>query len=268
MRRHKIRTLAIALAMLVAGELLTIPWFGIARLRTENPRETALMRQRISEAREEGKGLSIKQTWIPLSRLPRHLIDAVVVAEDGTFFSHGGVDWFEVRESIEKNVRERRAARGGSTITQQLAKNLYLSTSKDPVRKAKELIITLLLERLLSKERILEIYLNVIEWGRGIFGVEAASQAYFGKPAAQLTLDESLRLAAVIPSPLRHRPDTDSRYVLRRRGIMYDRMAARNMVTQPTTAETTSNAPTVQPGPDSLQSTDTMDVEEDDSDGL
>jgi monofunctional glycosyltransferase len=252
--------------------LLTIPWFSIARLKTENPKETALMRQRTGEAREEGKELTIKQSWVPMSRLPRYLVDAVVVAEDGTFFSHGGVDWFEVRESIEKNVRERRAARGGSTITQQLAKNLYLSTSKDPIRKVKELMVTLLLERMLTKERILEIYLNVIEWGRGVFGVEAAAQTYFGKPASRLTLDESLRLASVIPSPLRHRPDTDSRYVLRRRGIMYNRMAMRNMVTQPTTAETTSSTLTGQPGPavvpESLQSTDTTDVEEDDSDGL
>lgn len=260
------------MSVLVVAELLTIPWFSIARLKTENPKDTALMRQRTAEAREEGKALTIRQSWVPMSKLPRHLIDAVVVAEDGTFFAHGGVDWFEVRESIEKNVRERRAARGGSTITQQLAKNLYLSTSKDPIRKVKELMITLLLERMLTKERILEIYLNVIEWGRGVFGVEAAAETYFGKPASQLTLDESLRLASVIPSPLRHRPDTDSRYVLRRRGIMYNRMAMRNMVTQPTTAETTSSTLTGQPGtavvPESLQSTDTTDVQEDDSDGL
>ncbi len=251
---------------------MTIPWFAVARLKTENPRETALMRQRISEARSEGKTLTIKQTWIPLSKLPRHLIDAVVVAEDGTFYTHGGVDWFEVRESLEKNVKEQRAARGASTITQQLAKNLYLSTSKDPIRKAKELILTLLLERTLSKDRILEIYLNVIEWGRGVFGVDAAAHAYFGVSASQLTLDESLRLASVIPSPLRHRPDTDSPYVVRRKSIMYNRMAMRNMVTQPTTAETTSSTLTGQPGavaaPESLQSIDTTDVEEDDSDGL
>jgi len=272
---HKVKSLLLLVIAFLFIEALTIPYFSIARLKTENPRETALMRQRLDEARQGGKPLGISQHWVPLSRLPRQLIDAIIVAEDGTFYSHGGVDWFEVKESIEKNVKERRAARGGSTITQQLAKNLYLSTSKDPLRKAKEFIITLLLESAFSKDRILEIYMNIIEWGRGIFGVEAASQAYFRKPASSLTLDESLRLAAVIPSPLRHRPDVDTRYVIRRKQIMLDRMAARNMVNLPTTAETTSSvltqpARTTDAGDvsGSLQSTDTTDVEEDDSDGL
>jgi len=208
-------------------EAATIPWFGVARLRTENPGETALMRQRMQEAERDRKKFRIVRTWVPLARIPRHLIDAVVVAEDGTFYSHSGVDWFEVRESMEKNLREFRAARGASTITQQLAKNLYLSTSKDPVRKAKELVITLLLEQFLTKDRILEIYLNIIEWGRGIFGVEAAAQEFFGKPASALTFEESTRLAAVIPSPLRHAPNVDSRYVLRRADIVTRRLEAR-----------------------------------------
>ena len=213
--------------LIVIIELATIPWLSIAGLNNGNPGPTALMKQRMDEAREEGKTLKVTQRWIALSKLPRHVIDAVIVAEDGTFYSHSGIDWFEVQESIEKNVRERRAARGASTITQQLAKNLYLSTSKDPVRKVKELIITLLLERQLGKNRILELYLNVIEWGRGIFGIEAASQAYFGKSASGLTLDEALRLAAVIPSPLRHRPDADTRYVMRRKEIVLRRLTAR-----------------------------------------
>jgi len=226
-RQHKVKSLLLLLLMFLVVELATIPWFGIAGLKSGNPGPTALMKQRMDEAREEGKTLKITQRWIALSRLPRHVIDAVIVAEDGTFFSHSGVDWFEVQESIEKNVKEKRAARGASTITQQLAKNLYLSTSKDPVRKIKELIITLLLENRLSKNRILELYLNEIEWGRGVFGIEAASQVYFGKSASALTLDEALRLAAVIPSPLRHRPDADTRYVLRRKEIVFRRLAAR-----------------------------------------
>ena len=213
--------------LIVIVELATIPWFGIARMKNENPGPTAMMKQRMDEAREEGKPLKITQRWIALSKLPRHVIDAVIVAEDGTFYSHSGIDWFEVQESIQKNVRERRPARGASTITQQLAKNLYLSTSKDPVRKAKELIITLLLEQELSKNRILELYLNVIEWGRGVFGIEAATQTYFGKSASALTLEEALRLAAVIPSPLRHRPDADSPYVMRRKNIVLQRLTVR-----------------------------------------
>ncbi len=225
--RHKIRAVLIVIGVYLVVELLTIPWFGIRDLRTSNPTETALMRQRENEASNNEKPLKIRQQWVSLAKLPKYLIDAVIVAEDGTFFTHAGIDWFEVRESMKKNFTERRAARGASTITQQLAKNLYLSTSKTPARKLKELIITLLLERTLSKARILEIYLNIIEWGRGVFGIGAAAQAYFGKSASSLTFDEATRLAAVIPSPLRHRPDDNSRYVLRRKEIVLRRMAAR-----------------------------------------
>ena len=229
-RAHRLRTAVLLFLFLVAAELATIPWFDIARLRRENPVTTALMRQRAEEALAAGKAYRVTQRWVTLERIPRTVVDAVVVAEDGTFFTHGGVDWFEVRESIAKDIRERRAARGASTITQQVAKNLFLSTSKDPVRKLKELIITELLEHELSKERILEIYLNIIEWGPGVFGIEAAAETYFGKPASALTLDEGARLAAVIPSPLRHRPDGEGRYVSRRTGIVLGRMEARSMV--------------------------------------
>jgi monofunctional biosynthetic peptidoglycan transglycosylase len=225
--RHKIKTALLLVLLFVLVELATIPWFSVAALKNTNPGPTALMKQRMEEARNEGKVLRITQHWIALSKIPRDVINAVVVAEDGTFFTHSGIDWFEVQESIEKNVKERRAARGASTITQQLAKNLYLSTSKDPVRKFKEVIITLLLEHELGKNRILELYLNSIEWGRGVFGIEAAARAYFGKSAGALTLDEAVRLAAVIPSPLRHRPDADSRYVIRRKDIVLRRMTAR-----------------------------------------
>jgi monofunctional biosynthetic peptidoglycan transglycosylase len=219
--------------VLILFEAATIPWFSVNALRTTNPSVTALMRQRLDEAGDHGRRLTIVQRWVPITRLPRHLLNAVVVAEDGTFYTHDGIDWFEVRESIERNIEKGRAARGASTITQQLAKNLYLSTSKDPVRKLKEVAITLLLEYALSKERILELYVNLIEWGPGVFGVEAAAQRYFGKPASALSLEESLRLAAVIPSPLRHRPDSESRYVLRRKEMVRERLFARRWVPGP-----------------------------------
>ena len=227
-RAHKWKTFALFCAVCAVTEILTLPFYGVYRLRTDNPPQTALMRQRMREAESEGKALKIVQQWIPLSRVPRHVINAIIVAEDGTFFEHGGIDWFEVQESMEKNLQERRAARGASTITQQLAKNLFLSTSKDPIRKLKEVAITLMMEHTLTKQRILELYLNIVEWGRGIFGIEAAAQAYFGKSASALTIDEAARLAAVIPSPLRHQPNTDSRYVVRRTGIVLGRMSARN----------------------------------------
>lgn len=244
-------------------ELATVPWFSVAGLKSANPGPTALMTQRMDEAREDGKTLKIRQRWISLSKIPRHVIDAVIVAEDGTFYSHSGIDWFEVQESIERDLREHRAARGASTITQQLAKNLYLSTSKDPVRKVKEVIITLLMEHDLSKDRILELYLNVIEWGNGIFGIEAASEAYFGKSVAELTLDEAVRLAAVIPSPLRHRPDVDSRYVLRRKDIVLRRLTARYENVYSPQKENSSNQSLNEAPADAT--TDSMDIDEGDN---
>ncbi len=249
-RRHPVRAVLLAAGLYVMVELLTIPWFAIPKLRTENPGETALMHQRKGEAEDTGTPLAVSQRWIPISRLPRHVTRAVIVAEDGTFYEHGGIDWFEVQESIAKNVRERRAARGASTITQQLAKNLYLSTSKTPMRKVKELIITLLLEHFLPKQRILELYLNVIEFGRGIYGIDAAAHAYFGKSAAALSLDEAVRLAAVIPRPLRARPDRDTRYILRMKRIILARMSARSAV------------------PDTSMENDSTESDEDESDGL
>jgi monofunctional glycosyltransferase len=253
-RIHRIRTILIVVVLVIIAELATIPFFAIWNLSGENPGQTALMRQRLEEAEESGKPLKIVRQWIAISRLPRHLLDAVIVAEDGTFYRHSGIDWFEVQESFNRNMEEGRFARGASTITQQLAKNLYLSTSKDPVRKIKEVIITLLLEQQLSKQRILELYLNCIEWGRGIFGVEAAARTYFGKSAAMLSLDESTRLAAVIPSPLKHRPDQNTRYVLRRQQIVLRRMEARNFTDSTTSEETTSSLPQTRPSPESIPS--------------
>jgi monofunctional glycosyltransferase len=253
---HKLLTVLLLLLFFFLVQVATIPWFAVPRLKDENPKETALMRQRIDEAEAKGKPLVIRQSWVPLSRLPKHLTDAIVVAEDGTFYEHNGFDWFEVRESLEKNIKERRAARGGSTITQQLAKNLYLSTSKDPLRKAREIAITMLLEQHLSKQRILELYVNLIEWGDGIFGVDAAARKYFGRPASALTLEQSLRLAAVIPSPLRHRPDVDSRYVVRRSDIIRRRMQGRRFVPFPEEVEAEERAAEVgapQALPDTIQ---------------
>jgi len=268
--KHKTRTIFIAIFLFIVSELSTIPYFSIAKLKSENPTETALMRQRLGEAERNGKKLKIIHRWIPLSRISKKLVDAVIVAEDGTFYTHGGVDWFEVKESIEKNIDEGRAARGASTITQQLAKNLFLSTSKDPIRKFKELIITLLLEHELGKDRILELYLNVIEWGRGVFGVEAASQTYFGKSASALTLQEALRLAAVIPSPLRHHPDDDSRYVLRRKDIVLRRMEARDFVDQSREEDVsdTSNHKPSALTPNVIAPVDSIDIEEDENNGF
>jgi monofunctional biosynthetic peptidoglycan transglycosylase len=208
-------------------EYLSLPNIRLQELEKVNPHRTALMQQREQEAAVAGKPFHVQQVWIPLDRISPHLAHAVIVSEDGTFFENGGVDWYEVEESIEKNLEEGKAVRGASTISQQLAKNLFLSTSKDPLRKLKELVITLRIERVLSKERILEIYLNVIEWGNGVFGAEAAAKKYFGKSATTITREEAARLAAVIPSPLRHQPNQPSQYVDRRASLILDRMTAR-----------------------------------------
>ena len=226
-RAHPVRALMYGVCVVLALEYLSLPNIRLQELEKTNPRRTALMQQREREAMEAGKPFHEQQQWVPLYRISPHLVHAVIVSEDGTFYENGGVDWYEVEESIEKNIEEGKAARGASTISQQLAKNLFLSTSKDPLRKLKELVITLRMERILSKERILEIYLNVIEWGNGVFGAEAAARKYFGKSASAITREEAAQLAAVIPSPLRHQPNQPSQYVERRTSLILERMTAR-----------------------------------------
>ncbi|MFA6457308.1 MAG: monofunctional biosynthetic peptidoglycan transglycosylase [Bacteroidota bacterium] len=228
-RKNKIKSFVGAIATLFFLQYLALPNNSLQSLRKNNPVKTALMEQREQEAAETDKKFAIKKQWVPLTRISKHLVNAVIVSEDGMFFEHEGVDWYEVGESIEKNFERGKAARGGSTISQQLSKNLYLSTSKDPIRKLKELIITLRMERTLSKRRILEIYLNVIEWGNGVFGAEAAAKKYFGKSASQLTREEAAQMAAVIPSPRKHQPNVMSKYVANRSSIILSRMSARGM---------------------------------------
>jgi monofunctional glycosyltransferase len=228
-RRHKALSVLIVFGFWILIEFGTLPYWNVNQLKTTNPGETAFMREHREEAEEEGKSFRKVQRWISLNRISKDAINAVIVAEDGTFWTHGGFDWFEFRESLERNVKEGRAARGASTITQQLVKNLYLSSSKNPLRKLKEWVLTWYMEQTLSKSRILELYLNVIEWGRGIYGIEAASQEYFGKSASMLSREEAARLAAVIPNPRRYRVDKETRYLERRSQLIMSRMAARGL---------------------------------------
>ena len=228
-KANKLRSVIATIVLILFLQYLILPNNSLQSLRKNNPGTTAMMRQRIDEWSSSEKKISVQQNWVPLTRISKHLINAVIVSEDGMFYEHEGVDWYEVGESIEKNFERGKAARGGSTISQQLSKNLYLSTSKDPIRKLKELVITLRMERTLSKRRILEIYLNVIEWGEGVFGAEAAAKKYFGKSASQLSREEAAQMAAVIPSPRRHKPNVMSKYVTRRSSIILSRMSARGM---------------------------------------
>jgi monofunctional biosynthetic peptidoglycan transglycosylase len=227
-RRHLILTALCLLCLFVLLEYISLPSkTELRKIRRTNPRVTALMKQRQEEAEKKKKKYYLRQEWVSLSAINENLKRAVIVAEDGTFYQHEGIDWYEVKESIKKDIRKGKFARGASTITQQLAKNLFLSTSKDPIRKLKEVIIAMMIENELPKARILEIYLNIIELGDGIFGVEAASQKYFGKHASELTREDAARIAAVIPSPLRHTPTSDMRYVRNRTRIILTRMSAR-----------------------------------------
>jgi len=227
LRKFPVKVVLGIVGLFFLFEIFTLPLFSIANLDTDNPKVTALMQQRKEEAKDKGKTLRIDYRWVPLSNIPKHVRMAVLVAEDGAFFSHNGVDWHEVWESVETNLEKGRIVRGGSTITQQLAKNLYLSTSRDPIRKLKELLITWMLEARLTKKRILELYLNIIEWGPGMFGIEAASRRHFHKPASQLSREEAARLAAVIPSPLRRRPTDDNDYVNDKAQLILKRMSTR-----------------------------------------
>jgi len=204
--------LAVAAAILAYGVYVIwgLPSRGEVRaLAKTNPGKTGVMRQREEEARAARRPVRSARTFVPLARVSRHLIAAVVANEDPKFFGHEGIDWTAVKESVESNVKKGRFARGGSTITQQLAKNLYFTTRKSVTRKLREVIVTRWLEEDLTKRRILEVYLNVIEWGDGVYGCEAAAQRYYRKSAADLDATEAAGLAAMIPSPRRINPRID-----------------------------------------------------------
>src|SRR3954471_7141759 len=195
-------------------------------LRTQNPDSTAFMRLREREAHAQGKPVAKDQRWVPYARISQNLKRAVIVTEDSAYWQHDGVDYDQLRESMETNWERGEFARGASTITQQLAKNLYLDPVKNPLRKVRELLITRRLEVELSKQRILEIYLNVIEWGDGVWGADAAARRYFRKPAADLTPPEAALLAAAIANPHLMDPGHPTARLRRRQQMIMRRMGA------------------------------------------
>jgi len=222
------RWVARALVALLALFVLVQAWFASQVLwyRWQPPRETAFMAQRLAELREKDPKATIKFQWVPYARISTNLKRAVIAAEDAKFLDHEGFDWEGIAKAREKNERKGRVVAGGSTITQQLAKNLFLSPSKSYVRKGQEAIIALMLEAFLPKQRILELYLNVIEWGNGVFGAEAAAKRYFGVSAAQLSAEQAARLAAMIPSPRRFERNPGSEYLDGRVATILARMPA------------------------------------------
>ena len=202
----------------------------VASLKKSCPQKTAFMKYREKIWQEKGVKRKITNIWVPLSRVSPYVMKAVIIAEDDKFWSHEGFDFEAMQKALEKDIKKKKFKAGGSTISQQLAKNLYLSPSKNPIRKLKEAILTWRLERNLSKRRIMELYLNVAEWGDGIYGIEAAARKHYGKSAAGLTAREAAVLAAVIPNPRRYRTDGTSRYVGNQSERIYQIMVRRGIV--------------------------------------
>ena len=194
--------LAAALLVVFAVQLWYLGW--IAWWKWSNPGETAFMAREEAALRERNPKAELRHRWVPYSGISVHLKRAVITSEDARFSEHEGVDWDAIEKAYKDNVKRGRPAKGGSTITQQLAKNLFLSPERSYARKGQELVITYMIEALWDKRRILEVYLNVVEWGEGIFGAEAAARYYYGVPAAQLGPEQSARLAAYLPSPKRY----------------------------------------------------------------
>jgi monofunctional biosynthetic peptidoglycan transglycosylase len=207
---------------LLAYLYLTLP--DVRLLRTDNPSTTAFMELRDAEAQAKGSEARRAQRWVAYRNISQNLKRAVLVAEDDGFWQHEGVDLEQLQESFETDWARGRFVRGGSTITQQLAKNLYLSPSKNPLRKLRELIIARRLEAELKKARILELYLNVIEWGDGVYGVEAASRTYFHVSSAELGPEQSALLAAAIVNPRLLTPARPTARLLRRQQLILRRM--------------------------------------------
>ncbi|MEK7287869.1 MAG: monofunctional biosynthetic peptidoglycan transglycosylase [Elusimicrobiota bacterium] len=221
-----VASLVVALGMGVY--LADLPDVSILKLK--NPQVTSMMKIRETQMRLKRRRFQQRRRWVPYESISPYLRYAVVVAEDGSFFEHKGLDMVQIKEALRRDWEKRSLAYGGSTITQQLAKNLYLTPSKNPLRKIKEALIARRLEKELGKRRILELYLNVVEWGSGIYGAEEASRQYFNKPASDLTSEESARLAAYLPSPIRLARPRNAKYIDKMTARILRRMQARGFL--------------------------------------
>ena len=191
-----------------------------------NPSMTSFMREQLSALQEKNPKATIQQQWVPYERISNNLKRAIIASEDANFSEHEGVDWEALQKAYEKNTKKKKVVSGGSTITQQLAKNLFLSGSRSYLRKGQELVITYMLETLMEKERIFEIYLNVVEFGKGTFGAEAAARHYYGVSAANLGAAQAARLAVMLPNPRFFDAHRDSNYLARRTGVILRRMGS------------------------------------------
>ena len=214
----------VCLGVVVWGVWEAVTWPNVTSLARRPPATTAFIERWRAAQRAAGRDDRVDRRWVPYGRIAPSLKVAVLVAEDINFFSHDGFDRGEIRKALSQAIEDREMPRGASTITQQLAKNLWLSPSRDPFRKAREAILTWQLEHALGKQRILELYLNVVEFGPGAWGAESASRRYFGMAAANLGDDEAARLAAALPSPATWHPGSSSTAAGRHAEIVRRRM--------------------------------------------
>ncbi len=220
------RLLGKGLLWLLALFLLMQFWYlgHVLWWQSFNPSSTAFMEAGLARLQAKNPDAELRYRWVDYPRISTNLKRAVIAAEDSKFLSHEGFDWDGMEKAMEKDLKKGRIAAGGSTISQQLAKNLFLSASKNPFRKLQEAVITVMIERLWSKRRILEVYLNVIEWGNGIYGAESAARRYFKSSAATLGPAEAARLAAMIPNPRWYESHRSGHGLLRRQAIIAARM--------------------------------------------
>jgi monofunctional biosynthetic peptidoglycan transglycosylase len=216
------RALLVAIAAVVVyefwifGHVVWWVWF--------NPSTSAFMEDRLEVLQERNPDAELRHKWVPYNRISIHLKRALIAAEDAKFLDHDGFDWEAIQKAYEKNLKKGKVVAGGSTISQQLAKNLFLSGRRTPWRKAQEALITVMIEHTMSKQRIFEIYLNIIEWGNGVFGAEAAARYYYKTSAANLTAGQAARLAAMVPKPRFYDRVRATPLLERRTWIILDRM--------------------------------------------
>lgn len=220
--RILLKTLLLVFLVVLAVQLwflAQVAWWGVF-----NPNSTAFMEAGLARLQEKDPDAKLRHRWVPYERISIHLKRAVIAAEDSRFLTHQGFDWEGIETAVKKNLKHGHIVAGGSTISQQLAKNLFLSASRNPIRKLQEAAITVMLESLWSKRRILEVYLNVVEWGEGIYGAEAAARHYYGIPAARLGPRQAAHLAAMLPNPRYYQTHRSARGLLKRQTLIERRM--------------------------------------------
>jgi monofunctional biosynthetic peptidoglycan transglycosylase len=216
----------IALPLLLVLALQLYFFLQIAWWVEHNPTSTSFMRQQLAELQKTDPHARLKFEWVDYERISGNLKRAIIASEDANFSGHEGIDWDALQKAYEKNTRRGKVVSGGSTITQQLAKNLFLSGERSYLRKGQEVVIAYMLEYWMDKERIFEIYLNVVEWGNGVFGAQAAARHYYGVPAASISASQAARLAVMLPNPRYYDAHRQSPYLVRRTGLILRRMGS------------------------------------------